>query len=96
MNRYSDKFDDLLVKILQEYFKVKYKAINCTNTYTRKALLEFSQAITDRVMYKHCIEDRVVMHEIYDTYHEWLDENVDRLAKEELELKDSLNEKDIH
>jgi len=96
MSRYSDEFDDLLTKILQEYFRVKHKAINCTNTYTRKALLEFSQAITDRAMHKHCIEERTGMHEIHDIYHEWLEENVDRLAKEELELKDSLDKKDIH
>jgi len=96
MSRYSDEFDDLLAKILQEYFRVKHKAINCTDTYTRKALLEFSQAITDRAMYKHCIEEHIVTPEIYNIYHEWLEENVDRLAKEELELKDSLDKKDIH
>ena len=96
MSRYSDEFDDLLAKILREYFRVKHKAINCTDTYTKKAVLEFSQAITDRAMHKHCIEGRVVMHEINDIYHEWLEENVDRLAKEELELKDSLDKKDIN
>ena len=96
MSEYTDEFDKLLQQIIQEYFRNKYKAINYTDTYTRKSLLAFSQALTDRAMYNHCIEDRVIMHEIADDYHEWLEVNVDRLAEEDLEFKDSLDKKDIN
>jgi hypothetical protein len=96
MSEYTDEFDKLLQQIIQEYFRNKYKSINYTDTYTRKSLLAFSQALTDRAMYNHCIEDRVIMHEIADDYHEWLEVNVDRLAEEDLEFKDSLDKKDVN
>jgi len=96
MSEYTDEFDSLLQQIIQEYFRNKYKSVNYTDTYTRKSLLVFSQALIDRAMYNHCIEDRVVMHEIADEYHAWLDVNADRLAEEDLEFKDSLDKKDIN
>ena len=53
MSEYTDEFDKLLHQIIQEYFRNKYKAINYTDTYTRKSLLAFSQALIDRAMYNH-------------------------------------------
>jgi hypothetical protein len=47
--------------------------------------------ITKRVLYNHCIEVQVDKHKVADDYHEWLEKNVDRLAKEEVEFKSSLN-----
>jgi len=96
MSAYSDESDRLLKLLIQEYFKNKYKATNYTDTYTRKSLLTCMEDLTNRAMYNHCIEDRVAMHEIADEYHEWLELNIDRLAEEELEFKDSLDKKDIN
>jgi len=86
---FSDEFDRLLALLIQEYFRCKYKAINYTDTYTRKSLLKGMSHITKRVLYNHCIEVQVDKHKIADDYHEWLDKNADRLAKEETELNDA-------
>jgi phage-related protein len=88
---FSDEFDRLLALLIQEYFRCKHKAINYTDTYTRKSLLEGMLNITKRVLYNHCIEVQVDKHKVADDYHEWLEKNVDRLAKEEVEFKSSLN-----
>ena len=86
---FSDEFDRLLALLIQEYFRCKHKAINYTDTYTRKSLLKGMSHITKRVLYNHCIEVQVDKHKIADDYHEWLDKNADRLAKEETELNDA-------
>ena len=86
---FSDEFDRLLALLIQEYFRCKHKAINYTDTYTRKSLLKSMSHITKRVLYNHCIEVQVDKHKIADDYHEWLDKNIDRLAKEEAELNDA-------
>ena len=86
---FSDEFDRLLALLIQEYFRCKHKAINYTDTYTKKSLLKGMSHITKRVLYNHCIEVQVDKHKIADDYYEWLDKNADRLAKEETELNDA-------
>jgi hypothetical protein len=88
---FSDEFDRLLTLLLQEYFRCKHKGTNYTDTYTRKSLLKGASHITRRALYNHCIEVQVDKHKVADDYHEWLEKNVDRLAKEDAELKDSLD-----
>ena len=88
---FSDEFDRLLSLILKEYFKCKHKAINYTDTYTRKSLLEGMLHITKRALFNHCIEVQVDKHKVADDYHEWLEKKMDRLAKEDAEFKDSLD-----
>ena len=88
---FSDEFDRLLALLLQEYFRCKHKAINYTDTYTRKSLLESMLHMSKRALYNHCIEVQVEKHKQADDYHEWLGENIDRLAKEDAEFKDSLD-----
>ena len=85
----TPKFSDLLSELLKEWAKSEYKAINYTDTYTKKSLLKGMSHITKRVLYNHCIEVQVDKHKIADDYHEWLDKNADRLAKEETELNDA-------
>lgn len=88
---FSDEFDRLLALLLQEYFRCKNKAVNYTDTYTRKSLLEGMLHMSKRALYNHCIEIQVDKHKVDDAYHEWLEKNADRLAKEDAEFKDSLD-----
>jgi len=81
----TTRIDLLLTQIIEEYSRYRYKSINYTDTYTRKFLLECISELTDRMMYRHCIEDRVIMAEMDDDYHEW----IDKQAKEEQESKDA-------
>jgi hypothetical protein len=90
--KYSDEFDRLLALLIKENDRLIHKGVNYTDTYTRKYLLSFIERLTSRVMYNHCIEDRVAMHEIADEYHEWLDKNADRLAKEDQDYKLEMKE----
>ena len=86
--------DSLLSQYLEEYSRSKNKAINYTDTYSRKYLSEFIKAVEDRVMYKHCLEDRVSMAKFDEEYWEWLDKNADRLAAEDEEYRHNNCEKD--
>ena len=88
---FSDEFDRLLALLLQEYFRCKHKAINYTDTYTRKSLIESMLHISKRASYNHCIEVQADKHKVADAYHEWLEKNADRLAQEDAEFKDSLD-----
>ena len=90
----TSQFDLLLTQLLEEWSRNKYKIINYTDTYSRKSLLKFISDVTDRVMYRHCIEDRVIMAEMDEEYWEWLDKNADRLAAEDEEYKHNNCEKD--
>ena len=90
----TSQFDLLLTQLLEEWYRNTYKHINYTDTFSRKALLEFVKAVEDRVMYKHCLEDRVSMAEMDEAYWEWLDENADRLAAEDEEYRHNNCEKD--
>ena len=90
----TSQFDLLLTQLLEEWSRNKYKTINYTDTYSRKSLLKFISDVTDRVMYRHCIEDRVIMAEMDEEYWEWLDKNADRLAAEDEEYKHNNCEKD--
>ena len=90
-----DEFDRLIALVLKEAFRIKYKAVNYTDTYTRKSILARMEEITDRAMYNHCIEDRVMMHEVADDYHEWFEKNADRLAKEDEECRLEMKEATI-
>ena len=87
--KYSDEFDRLLALLVKENDRLVYKGANYTDTYTRKYLLSFIERFTSRLMYNHCIEDRVAMHEIADEYHEWCKKNpdVDDLAKKDKEYR---------
>ena len=87
----TNRFDELLALIVQEYFRDKYKGIVHTETYTRESLLECMAAVTDQVMYNHCIEDRVAMHQLDDQYRKWYAKNVDIKAQQEVDLKLSLH-----
>lgn len=83
----TNRFDELLASLVQEYFRDKYKGIVYTDTYTRESLLECMNATTDRVMYNHCIEDRVAMHKLDDEYRKWYEKNADIKAQEDVDLK---------
>ena len=87
----TPKFSKLLSELLQEWGKSEYKATNYTDTYTRKSLIESMLHISKRASYNHCIEVQVDKHKVADAYHEWLEKNADRLAKEDAEFKDSLD-----
>jgi hypothetical protein len=87
----TSRFDKLLASLVQEYFRNKYKGIVHTETYTRESLLKCMADTTDRVMYNHCIEDRVAMHKLDDEYREWCVKNVDIHAQQEVDLKLSLH-----
>ena len=91
---HTTQMDSLLSQYLEEYSRSKNKTINYTDTYSRKYLLECISDMTDRIMYKHCIEDRVIMAEMDEEYWEWLDKNADRLAAEDEEYKHNNCEKD--
>ena len=87
----TNRFDELLASLVQEYFRSKYKGIVHTETYTRESLLECMAVVTDQVMYNHCIEDRVAMHKLDDQYREWCIKNVDIQAQQEVDFKLSLH-----
>ena len=89
----TSKFSKLLSELLQEWSKSEYKAINYTDTYTRNALLKFLRVVQDWTMFQHCIEDREAMtqRDKHD-FEDWMENAIiDKQAKEEVELNDSLN-----
>ena len=90
-----DEFDRLIALVLKEAFRIKYKAVNYTDTYTREGILARMEEVTDRAMYNHCIEDRVVMHKVADDYHKWFKENADDLAKKDEECRLEMKEGEL-
>jgi hypothetical protein len=87
-----------LADVIRIYFRIKHKAPNYTDTYLRRALVECMADLTKKAMYNHCIEVSVDRHEIDEDYRTWIKEQqdkdqlaLDRLAKEDIELKDSVN-----
>ena len=87
----NDDLDGALEKVISIYFRIKYKAPNYTNTYLKRALLECMVDLTKRALYNHCIETQVEKHEVDEDYRQWLEKNIDKLAKEEVEFRDSLD-----
>ena len=75
----SDDLDSALKNVVNIYFRMKYKAPNYSDTYTRPALEDCMDFIKGRVMYLMCAEVQTEKQEL----DEWM--------KEETELKDSIN-----
>ena len=75
----SDDLDSALRNVVNIYFRMKYKAPNYSDTYTRPALEDCMDFIKGRVMYLMCAEVQTEKQELDD----WM--------KEETELKDSIN-----
>ena len=75
----SDDLDSALRSVVNIYFRMKYKAPNYSDTYTRPALEDCMDFIKGRVMYLMCAEVQTEKQEL----DEWM--------KEETELKDSIN-----
>ena len=89
----TPKFSNLLSELLQEWSKSEYKALNYTDTYSRRALLKFLSVVQDWTMFQHCIEDREAMtqRDKHD-FEEWMENAmIDKQADEEKEYKDSLD-----
>ena len=89
----TPKFSNLLSELLQEWSKSEYKALNYTDTYSRRALLKFLSVVQDWTMFQHCIEDREAMtqRDKHD-FEEWMENAmIDKQADEEQEYKDSLD-----
>jgi hypothetical protein len=86
--------DSILKVVVDMYFRIKYKAPNYSDTYTRPALEDCLDFVKDRVMYLMCAEVQTEKQEL----HEWMREQqdndqqeLDKMAQEEVELNDSLN-----
>ena len=80
----TPKFTGLLANLLEEWSKSEYKATNYTDTYSRKALLNFLTVVRDWTMFQHCIEDREAMTKRdKQDYEDWFEKNIDKLAEEE-------------
>ncbi len=87
------EFTEKLTELLQIWAKLNYKHANYTDTYSREALLKFLRVTEDWTMFQHCVEDREAM-SIRDKqdFANWKEnETIDRLAKEDQEYKDSLD-----
>ena len=89
-----DDLDTMLRVIVDMYFRIKYKAPNYSTTYTKPALEDFNKWLNNRVMYLMCAEVQKEKQEL----HEWMvnqqdndQEELDKMAQNEVELNDSLN-----
>ena len=71
--------DNALKVMVDMYFRMKHKAPNYSDTYTRPALEDCMDFIKGRVMYLMCAEVQTEKQKL----DEWM--------KEETELKDSIN-----
>ena len=89
----TPKFTGLLANLLEEWSRSEYKATNYTDTYSRKALLNFLTVVRDWTMFQHCIEDREAMTQRDKQDHEdwWENAMMDERAEQEAELRDSLD-----
>ncbi len=85
----STEFDILLTQLLEEYSRKTYKTINYTDTFSREFLLKFITAVQDRVMFKHCDEDRMMQEDSWDD-----SEMIDKMYEQEQELKHNNLERD--
>lgn len=89
-----DDLDTMLRVVVDMYFRMKYKAPNYSDTYTKPALEECMDFIKDKVMYLMSAEVQKEKQEL----HEWMvnqqdndQEELDKMAQNDLELKDSIN-----
>jgi hypothetical protein len=89
-----DDLDTMLRVIVDMYFRIKHKAPNYSTTYTKSALEDFNKWLNDRVMYLMSAEVQKEKQEL----HEWMvnqqdndQEELDKMAQNDLELKDSIN-----
>jgi hypothetical protein len=89
-----DDLDTMLRVIVDMYFRIKHKAPNYSTTYTKSALEDFNEWLNDRVMYLMSAEVQKEKQEL----HEWMvkqqdsdQEELDKMAQNDLELKDSIN-----
>ena len=89
----TPEFTDKLTECLQVWVKIKYKAINYTETYSRHLLLEFVKDFTDWLMFLHCVEDREAMtRRDKQDFADWMENAIiDKKANEEQEYRDSLD-----
>ena len=86
--------DSVLKVMVDVYFRMKYKAPNYSDTYTRPALEDCMDFIKGRVMYLMCAEVQTEKQEMHEWMREQQDndqEELDKMAQEEVELNDSLN-----
>ena len=85
--------DSALKVMVDMYFRMKHKAPNYSDTYTRHALLKFMHVVQDWTMFQHCIEDREAMtqRDKHD-FEDWMENAIiDKQADEDQEYKDSLD-----
>ena len=69
----------------------RYKATNPTGTYTDSMLTELAEEINSWIFQWYSAEDKGPMGELPDAnYEEWVEENIDRLAEEDLEYQISI------
>lgn len=77
--------------LLKAWVIDRYKATNPTGTYTDSMLTEFLETIASWTFQWYSAEDKGPMRELPDAnYEEWLEENIDRLAEEDLEYQISI------
>jgi uncharacterized protein YdcH (DUF465 family) len=89
-----DDLDTMLRVMVHMYFRIRHKAPNYSTTYTKPALEDFNKWLNSRVMYLMCAEVQKEKQEL----HEWMvnqqdsdQEELDKMAQNDLELKDSIN-----
>ena len=90
----SDDLDSALRNVVNIYFRMKYKAPNYSTTYTQVALEDCMDFIKGRVMYLMCAEVQTEKQEMHEWMREQQDndqEELDKMAQEDLEIKDSVN-----
>ena len=77
--------------LLKEWIKAKYKSNNPTGTYSEGTLIEFMEEIANWTFQWYSAEAKEVMPtETQESYDEWLEQNIDRLAEEDLEYQTSI------
>ena len=86
--------DSVLINMVDMYFRMKYNAPNYSDTYTRPALEDCMDFVKQRVMYLMCAEVQTEKQELHEWMREQQDsdqEELDKMAQEEVELNDSVN-----
>ena len=77
--------------LIKAWVKDKHNSTNPTGTYTDETITEFLQTIASWSYQWYCEEDQENIKGLQDRdYEEWVEENIDRLAEEDLEYQVSL------
>ena len=93
-NMTPNDLDSMLKVIVDIYFRMKYKALNYSTTYTKPALEDCMDFIKQRVMYIMCDEVQIKKQEL----HEWMlneqDNDQEELDKETMDRRDKQDRQD--